>query len=65
MVYGILGCLLGLYPLIAAVKNWDFFFNNRRARPFVRILGRNGARIFYGLLGVFIIVCGIICLFAS
>lgn len=51
--------LAGAFSLLASVKNWDWYFNNRRARPFVRIFGRTGARIFYGLLGIFIIVVGV------
>ncbi|MDE6665435.1 MAG: immunity 17 family protein [Ruminococcus sp.] len=51
--------LVGAFSLIASVKNWDWYFNNRRARPFVRIFGRTGARIFYGLLGIFIIFVGV------
>ncbi len=52
--------LAGVFSLLASVKNWDWYFNNRRARPFVRIFGRTGARIFYGLLGIFIIVVGVV-----
>ncbi|MDE6091713.1 MAG: immunity 17 family protein [Ruminococcus sp.] len=52
--------LAGAFSLLASVKNWDWYFNNRRARPFVRIFGRTGARIFYGLLGIFIIVVGVV-----
>lgn len=59
-LYVVIFCLAGIFSLTASVKNWDFFFNNRKARPFVKILGRNGARIFYGVLGAFFIVIGII-----
>lgn len=51
------GC--GIFSILASVKNWDWFFNNHKARPFVRIFGRTGARIFYGLLGIFIIFVGV------
>lgn len=56
LMLGIVGCLMALFCVAAAVFNWDFFFNNRKARPFVKILGRNGARIFYGAFGVFIFI---------
>ena len=42
----------GIFSICGALFNWDWFLNNWRARFFVRVLGRGGARIFYGLLGV-------------
>lgn len=44
--------LTGLFSLAGALFDWDFFMNNRRAAIFVRLLGRNGARVFYGALGL-------------
>jgi Immunity protein 17 len=49
----------GAFTLAGSLKNWDWFFNNRRARLIVAIFGRNGARIFYGLLGGLLIVGGL------
>jgi small neutral amino acid transporter SnatA (MarC family) len=46
----------GLFSLVCAVMNWDWFMNHRKAKFMVNLIGRTGARIFYGLLGVFI--CG-------
>ena len=34
--------------------------NSRKAALFVRFLGRNGARAFYGLLGAGIVVIGVL-----
>lgn len=50
---------VGLFSVLAGVFNWDFFFNSRKARLWIRLFGRGGARIFYILLGVLIIVLGI------
>ncbi len=50
----------GIFSLLGAVNNWDWFFNNYKAQPFVKIIGRTGARIFYGILGAVIIVLGIV-----
>lgn len=50
---------MGGFVLLAAILNWDFFFNARKAVIIVKIFGRNGARIFYGILGVIIIAIGI------
>ncbi len=50
----------GIYSILCAILDWDWFFSSRRAAPFVQIFGRNGARIFYIVLGLFIIFVGII-----
>lgn len=50
---------VGLFSVLAGVFNWDFFFNSRKARLWIRLFGRGGARIFYILLGILIIVLGI------
>lgn len=50
----------GIFSILGAILDWDWFFASRRAAPFVRIFGRNGARIFYIVLGLFIIIVGII-----
>lgn len=49
----------GLFSIVSSICNFDFFFNSRRARLFVTIFGRNGARVFYILLGAFLIVVGL------
>ena len=42
----------GLFSLAGGVLNWDFFMNNYRAKLFVSVLGRQGARVVYVLLGL-------------
>ena len=59
MIYGIFFVLAGLFSILAAVKNWDFFMNNRKAYIWVKLFGRNGARIFYGILGFVIAIIGL------
>ncbi len=56
----IVGFLLGggVFSVLGALKDWDFFMNSRKARPFVRLVGRNGARIFYGVIGTILAVGG-------
>lgn len=51
--------LLGLLSIIAALFNFEWYFRTSNARTFVNMLGRSGARIFYGLLGLALIVCGV------
>ena len=50
----------GIFSICGAVFNWDWFMNNSRARFFVRLFGRNGARLFYGILGAMLFVVGIL-----
>ena len=52
--------LIGLFSILGGILNWNWFMNNWRARFFVNIFGRNGARIFYVGLGVFLVVVGVI-----
>ncbi len=53
IVFGSIG---GLLCIAAAVCDWDWFFDNYRARPFVKLLGRNGARVFYAILGALLMI---------
>ncbi|MBM4004241.1 MAG: hypothetical protein FJ295_13295 [Planctomycetes bacterium] len=55
---GLILVAAGLFSISGAVFDWDFFINSRKARFFVSILGRTGARIFYGILGLIIVVIG-------
>lgn len=41
----------GLFTVVGALANWDWFFENSRAKPFVSLFGREGARVFYVVLG--------------
>jgi hypothetical protein len=50
----------GVFAICGAVFDWDWFMNHRRARLFVRVFTRSGARIFYGLLGGAILFAGMI-----
>ena len=49
---------VGLLSIVASITNWEWFFKQRRAQMMVRLMGRNGARIFYALLGTFFAVVG-------
>lgn len=55
----ILFIALGLFSLVAAIWNIDWYFHTDGARMFVQRLGRNGARVFYILLGLALIACGV------
>jgi predicted lysophospholipase L1 biosynthesis ABC-type transport system permease subunit len=60
IILGLVIILFGLYPIAGAYFNWNWFMNNRRARLFVTILSRDGARVFYSLLGLVFIVIGLL-----
>ena len=46
----ILFIALGIFSVIAAILNLDWYFQTSGAMTFVMWLGRKGARIFYALL---------------
>jgi hypothetical protein len=50
----------GLFCTFCAFRNHDWFFENWAARPFVRLLGRRWARLFYIALGIFVMTPGVI-----
>ena len=48
----------GIYMICGALFDWDFFMNQRSSRRMVSMLGRGGARVFFGLLGMVIVIVG-------
>lgn len=57
---GLLFIAAGAFSMLGAICNWDWFMNARKARFVVKILTRNGARIFYGAFGLAIAVLGVL-----
>lgn len=53
----------GLFSVVCAAFDFEWFMNHRKARFFVKILGRGGARVFYGILGLALLVFGGLILF--
>lgn len=45
----------GLVSLLAALLNWNWFFNAGNTQLIVRNIGRQRARLFYGVLGIILI----------
>lgn len=43
--------IAGLISLLASAFNWDWFFTAQSAQLIVRNVGRQRARLFYGILG--------------
>ncbi len=50
----------GLFSFCGGYFGWSFFVNSGKFRGFSRLFGENGARRFYMILGVILIVLGII-----
>jgi Immunity protein 17 len=48
----------GGFSIVGAVQDWEWFLQSRKARLFVTLMGRKGARIFYGILGLALVVLG-------
>jgi hypothetical protein len=53
--------LAGIFVMVAVVSDWNWFFENQRARFFVEHFGRGGARIFYAILGCALMGLGFGC----
>ncbi len=50
----------GVFSICGAVLDWEFFMGSRKAQFFVNLIGRNGARWFYGLLGAALVIVGVL-----
>jgi hypothetical protein len=50
------GC--GAFAICGALCDWEWFMNHRKAKAFVHMFGRNGARVLYGLVGTGLVVLG-------
>lgn len=59
IIFALVAIASGIFSIVGSVKDLDVFFTNRRAKLFVKILGRKGARVFYGLLGIVLIGIGV------
>ena len=59
-LWGLVFVAIGIFSVCGAFLNWDWFMEARKARFIVSIIGRNGARIFYGLLGTGLVVLGVL-----
>jgi small neutral amino acid transporter SnatA (MarC family) len=51
---------IGLFSMAGGLFDWNWFMTSRRAWIFVKLLGRTGARAFYVLLGLALIILGIL-----
>ncbi len=47
--------ILGVLSIVASLFNFNWFFTSENVRFFIKLFGRNGTRIFYGVVGALII----------
>ncbi|MEG1616344.1 MAG: immunity 17 family protein [Bacteroidales bacterium] len=59
----ILFICIGTFSWVASLFNWDWFFKSHNASIFLRWFGRQGARWFYGAIGIIVMVIGFMMLF--
>ncbi|HEX7811281.1 MAG TPA: immunity 17 family protein [Burkholderiales bacterium] len=53
--------LVGAFVIVAAMLDWNWFFEHPKAKFFVGHFGRGGARLFYAALGCALVVLGFAC----
>lgn len=58
-IFAIVPIYGGVLSICGAVNDWEWFFRGRKARRWVDLLGRDGARAFYCVLGAVLILMGI------
>ncbi len=47
--------ICGIVTIVAAVKDWDWFFTSKNAEPIVSYFGRKKSRWLYGILGTILV----------
>lgn len=51
--------IVGLLSILAAIFNWNWFFNSHNSQFIVKSAGRKRARWFYALFGLLMIATGV------
>ena len=59
MFEGLFFLAAGIFVCVCSIGNFDWFMGHRKARFWVSMIGRNGARVFYTLLGLFLTGLGL------
>lgn len=55
----------GLFSVVCAAKDYDWFMESRKAQRLTRIIGRKAARIFYMILGACMACAGVVLLIGA
>ena len=56
--FGLFFVAVGVFAICGGGFDWEWFMNGRKARFFVAVLSRPGARIFYCILGLGLVTLG-------
>ena len=59
IIFSLLLILAGIFSVVCAAFDFDWFMNHRKAQYISKRIGRKGARIFYVVLGAVIIAFGV------
>ncbi|MGY8767482.1 MAG: Imm17 family immunity protein [Pirellulales bacterium] len=51
---------IGLFVICCSIFNWEFFFQLSKVKRMSEAIGRNTARMFYGIIGFAIALFGIL-----
>ncbi len=44
----------GLFSILGAYFEWNFFYKNRKVQRIIKLFGHSGAKIFYIVIGIII-----------
>ncbi len=55
VIAAIMFAILGALSISAAIFNFKWFFTSENGKLFVKLFGKKGARIFYGIVGVLVL----------
>jgi len=50
----------GLFSNCGAAFDWDWFMESRKAQLWLKLFGRQGTRIFFGVLGLVMVTTGLL-----
>jgi len=62
VLIALLAIAAGIFSLLGGINNWDCFMKSFRAGLFVKTIGRQGARVVYGIFGIVLITIGVLLL---
>ena len=57
---GLILAFAGLFCVLGALCDWEWFMGSAKARFLIKLFTRPGARIFYGLVGLTLMAVGIL-----
>lgn len=64
-ILAVLMVAFGVFAMVAAIQDWEFFLGARGAGLFVQLFGRRGARVVYLILGSVLVLAGLAMTFGS